>query len=444
MTDGKCLLFMYLESHLSFSICHSFGIKAVGRSAAVSKKERLICGLDIGTSKICMLIARSLPDGRMEVVNTGYATSEGMRKAVVVDLEAAAASIRKAVAEAELKSGLSADWVTLGISGDHIQSYNCHGAVEIGGKRHEVSDEQVSQVIKAAQTIPLTSQREIIHIIPQQFILDGRGDIRNPVGLTGLRMDVNVHIVTCESALMQDLIAAANKAQVRVKRVVLQQLASSEAVLTPDERELGAAVIDIGGGTTDIAVYVKNAVCFTSVIPVGGGHFTRDLAVGLRTPMDDAEIIKKQHGSVLVAGIGDDENVEAKGMGSVEAKILPRKLACGFLRDRAAELLELIRNQLTQSGNFEQLMAGAVLTGGGSMLPGLVELTEEILGIPVRRGLPTGMEGLTGELAHPVYAAAVGLALIGSQAGPDRNGQGGRGGSSPRLVSRLLSWVGNQ
>ncbi len=413
-------------------------------NSAVSKKEQLVCGLDIGTSKICMLIARFLADGRLEVVNTGYSTSEGLRKAVVVDLDAASASIRKAVAEAELKSGLSVDWVTLGISGEHIQSYNCHGAVEVDAKRHEVSEEHVSQVIKAAQSIPMQGRREVIHIIAQQVILDGRGDIRNPVGLTGLRLDVNVHIVTCESAMMQDLITAANKAQVRVKRVILQQLASAEAVLTPDERELGAAVIDIGGGTTDIAVYARNAICFTAVIPVGGGHFTRDLAVGLRTPMDDAEAIKRQHGSVLISAVGDDENVEAKGMGSAGGKIIPRRLACGFLRDRAAELLELIRNQLTQSGNFDQLMAGAVLTGGGSMLSGMVELAEDILGIPVRRGLPAGMRGLTGELAHPVYAAAVGLALLGGQGGPDRNGHGGKGGSNPRLVNRLLSWVGNQ
>ena len=408
----------------------------------MAKKEQPVCGLDIGTSKICVMIARLLPDGRMEVVNTGYAPSEGLRKGVVLDLDAVASSIRKAAAEAELKSSISIDWVTVGISGEHIQSYNCHGAVEVDGKRHEVNEEHMQQVIKAAQSIPLPSHREIIHILPQEFVLDSRGTIRNPIGLTGSRLDANVHIVTCESALMQDLISAVNKAQMRVKRVVLQQLASAEAVLTPDERDLGSAVIDIGAGTTDIVMFVRNAVCFTAVIPVGGGHFTRDLAVGLRTPMEDAEVIKKQHGSVHVEAVAEDETVEVKPIGSGGPKVVPRKLVCELLRDRAVELLELVRSHLAQSGNFGQMMTGAVLTGGGSLLGGIVELAEEILGIPVRQGLPGGMEVLTSELAHPVYSAAVGLALLGVQQGMDRNGYG-KPGPPSRLSNRFLSWFGN-
>jgi cell division protein FtsA len=390
-----------------------------------------------------MLIARPTAENRLEVISTGYSPSAGLKKGVIVDLDEAAACIRKATAEAELKSGHSIDWVTLGISGEHIQSYNCHGAIQVEGKRQEVSAEHMAQVIKAAQSFPLPPQREVIHIIPQEFLLDSRGDIKNPVGLTGSRLDVNVHVVTCESALLQNMISAVNKAQMRVKRLVLQQLASAEAVLTLDERELGIAVIDIGAGTTDIAIYIKNALCFTSVIPVGGAHFTRDLAVGLRTPIEDAEEIKKQYGSVWQENFAEDENVDIRGMGSGKSKAVSKKLVSAFLRDRAVELMELIKAQLIESRHHRHLMAGAVLTGGGSMLSGLIDLSEDVLAMPVRRGLPGGMEGLTGELAHPVYASAVGLALIEAQEGPDHNGNG-KPSAAPKLINRLLSWVGNQ
>jgi cell division protein FtsA len=410
----------------------------------VAKKERIVCALDIGTSKVCMMLARQQPGGGLTILNTGYAASSGLRKGVVVDIEAATAAIRTAAEEAELKSGVSGDWVTLGLCGEHIQGRNCHGAVQINGARHEVSKEHVAQVIHAAQSLPVAPQREIIHILPQEFFLDNRGDIRNPVGLNGSRLDVNVHIVTCETSLMQDVIGAVNRAQMRVKKVYLQQLASAEAVLTRDERELGSAVVDVGAGTTDIAVYVRNAVWHTSVLPVGGNHFTRDLAVGLRTPTDDAESIKKQFGSVLVDTIAEDETVEVRGMGNNEPRVVPRKVACEILRDRAAELLELIKQQIADNNKYGQLLAGVVLTGGGSMLTGMVELASEMLEVPVRRGLPGGIAGLAGDLSHPVYSTAVGLALLGAQEEADTNRHGGKSGPSPRLLSKFLSWVGNQ
>jgi cell division protein FtsA len=410
----------------------------------VSKKERVVCGLDIGTTKICMMIARVLPDGRLEVVSSGYANSDGLKKGVVVDLEGAAASIRKAAEEAELKSGISVDWVTVGISGDHIQSYNCHGAVSIEGKNQEVTQEDMAQVIHAAQSIPIPPGREIIHVLPQEFFLDNRGDIHNPVGLTGSRLDVNIHVVTCESALAQNLVNAVNKADMRVKKAALQQLASAEAVLTRDEKELGAAVIDIGGGTTDIALYIRKAMCFSAVIPVGGAHFTRDLAVGLRTPIEDAERIKKEFGSVLPEGIGAEEVVETPGVGTRGPRDLPRKMICEILRPRALELLELVRNQIAGSGDREQLLAGAVLTGGGSMLSGIIELAEEILEMPVRQGFPQDVKGLTEELSHPVYAGAIGLAIFEAQEETERvRRPSGRGPSAPWPLSRVLSWVGS-
>lgn len=409
----------------------------------VSKRNSIICGLDVGTTKICMMIARAHPDGSLQVISTGYANSNGLKKGVVVDLEEAAASIRKAADEAELKANCSVDWVTVGASGDHFQSFNAHGAITIEGNHQEVTAEDMAQVIRAAQTVPVPPDCEVIHVLPQEFFLDDHGEIQNPVGLYGSRLDVNIHVVTCQSALNQNLINAVNRAQMRVKRVILQQLASAEAVLTRDERELGTAVIDVGGGTTDIAVYVRNAVQFTRVLPVGGAHFTRDLAIGLQTPMDDAERIKKESGTVLVERISEGETVDVPGMGTRSARSVPRRVVCDILRDRAVELLELVRDQIWKAGARERLIAGVVLTGGGSMLDGMPELTEETLGMPVRQGLPLGVYGLTTELSHPVYATAIGLALFGAEEAGYRKKGAGKTGGTPWLFNRILSWAGN-
>jgi len=409
----------------------------------VSKKERIVCGLDIGTTKVCMIIARAHPDNTLEILGTGYSNSSGLKKGAVVDLEEAAASIRRAAEEAELRSGVPVDWVTVGVAGDHIESFNCHGAVSVEGKNHEVTQEDVAQVIHAAQSIPIPPAREIIHVIPQEFFLDNRGDIQNPVGLTGSRLDVNIHVVTSDSSLNQNLISAVNRAQMRVSRIVLQQLASAEAVLSRDERELGAVVIDIGGGTTDMAIFVKNAISFTATLAVGGAHFTRDVAIGLRTPVDEAERIKRETGSVLIEGIASDEIVEIPGVALRSTREIPRRALCQILRDRAVELLELAKDQIARAGDREQLVAGAVLTGGGSMLAGMLELAEQMLEMPVRQGLPGGVYGLTEELSHPVYATAIGLAILGAQPPGVRKKRIGKTSSTPWFVNKFLSWVGN-
>ncbi len=408
----------------------------------MSKNSRIICGLDVGTTKICMMIARAHSDGGLEVLSTGYANSSGLKKGVVVDLEEASASIRKAADEAESKSGISVDWVTIGAAGDHFQSFNSHGAVTIEGNHQEVTAEEMEQVIRAAQSIPIPPDREIIHVLPQEFFLDDHGGIINPVGLFGSRLDVNIHVVTCQSAQNQNLINAVNRAQMRVKKVILQQLASAEAVLTKDERELGTAVIDIGGGTTDIAVFIKNAVQFTKVLAVGGAHFTRDLAIGLQTPMEDAERIKKESGTVLTERTLEGEAVVIPGMGTRAARSVSRRAICDILRDRAAEILELIKDQLWKAVENERLIAGVVITGGGSMLDGMLELTEEMLGLPVRQGLPLGVRGLTEELSHPVYATSVGLALFGAEEAGYRKKNIGKTNGSSGFFGKILSWTG--
>ena len=389
------------------------------------------------------MIARAHRDGSLELLSTGYADSSGLKKGVVVDLEEAAASIQKARDEAELKSNISVDWVTISAAGDHFQGFNSHGAITIEGSHQEVTADNMTAVIRAAQSVPIPPDREVIHILPQEFFLDDQGGIQNPVGLYGSRLDVNIHVVTCQSALNQNLINAVNRAQMRVKKVVLGQLASAEAVLTKDERELGTALIDIGGGTTDIAIFVRNAVQFTKVLPVGGAHFSRDLAIGLQTPMEHAERIKKDLGTVLVERIREGETAEVPGMGTRPARPVPRTAVCEILRDRAVELLELVKDQIWKAVQNERLIAGAVITGGGSMLDGMVELAEETLGMPVRQGLPMGVRGLTEELSHPVYATAIGLALCAAQEAGLRNKSRQKASSSPWPFSRILQWAGN-
>jgi cell division protein FtsA len=389
-----------------------------------------------------MMIARAHTDGSLEVISTGYANSSGLTKGVVVDLDEAAASIRKAADEAETKSGVSVDWVTVGAAGDHFQGFNSHGAITIDGNHQEVTAEAMAQVIRAAQSIPIPPDREVIHVLPQEFFLDDHGGIQNPVGLSGSRLDVNIHVVTCQSSLNQNLINAVNRAQMRVKKVILQQLASAEAVLTKDERELGTAVIDIGGGTTDIAIFIKNAIQFTKVLPVGGTHFTRDLAIGLQTPMEEAERLKKESGTLLTERVLNDETVLVPGMGTRAARSFSRSVICEILRDRAIELLELVKDQLWKAVENERLIAGVVVTGGGSMLDGMIELAEETLGLPVRQGLPLGIRGLTEELAHPVYATAIGLALFGADEAGFRKQSVGKTNGTPGFFNRILSWAG--
>lgn len=407
------------------------------------KKNRIVCGLDVGTTKICMMIARTHTDGSLELLGTGYANSGGLKKGIVVDLEQAGVSIRKAAEEAESAANLSVERVVVGAAGDHFESFNSHGAVTIEGPNQEVTTNDMSQVIQAAKSVSIAPDREIIHVLPQEFFLDDHGGILNPVGLTGSRLDVNIHVVTCKSSLNQNLINAVNRAQMQVEKVYLQQLASAEAVLTRDERELGTVVIDIGGGTTDIAVFMRDAVQFTSVLPVGGAHFTRDLAIGLQTSMDDAEHIKKEFGTVLVDRISEDESTHVPGIGTHAEHPVSRKLVCEILRARGIELLELVKEQVLRAKENERLIAGIVLTGGGSMLDGMWEVTEEILAMPVRQGIPLGVQGLTHDLSHPVYATAIGLAKFAAEESVISKKNPNKTGNSHWFFNRILSWVGN-
>jgi cell division protein FtsA len=379
----------------------------------VRRKARIVCGLDVGTYKTCLVLARAHRDGGLEVLASGYAKSRGMTKGSVVNLAEVSDSIRRAVKEAASKSNVSVNRVVAGISGSHVRSLIFRGAVPVEGKHGEVTPRDMQNAIYAAKAIPIPPESEIIHLLPQEFILNSQGGIKNPLGLVGSQLDVNLHVITCNGAMIQSLINAANKAQIEVKRVILQSIASGEAVLTPEEKELGTAVIDIGGGTTGIAVFLKNSICFVSVIPAGGEHFTRDLVAGLRISREEAERIKIESGNVVPELIAPDEVVDVQGLGTRGSSSVARTEICGYLHDRGAELLEIIKDAVSRfSGN---LIGGAVLTGGGSLMKGMPELAELILEMPVRVGFARDLSGSTNGLGHPAYACAMGLAILEAQ-----------------------------
>jgi cell division protein FtsA len=384
----------------------------------MKKKSPFICGLDVGTSKICMVIVREHYDGALEFISSGHAESRGLEKGVVVNLNDAASAIRMAADEAEKKAGISVESVRLGAGGDHFQGLNSRGAVTVAGDRHEVTSKLEAQVIAASQSIVIPDDHEIRHVLTQEFFLDGKGGIKKPVGLFGSQLDVNVHIITCRSAPIQNLINAVNRAEMRVRNVIAQPLAAAESVLTSDEKERGVAMIDIGGGSTGITVSKENAVRFTKILPVGGHNFTRDLNIILRTPIDSAEHIKKTSGTVLAERVEAQNTVTVPGMGDREPQSVAQKNVCDILNARAMDLMRLISGELRRAaaeGSWSPLIAGVVITGGGSMLDGMMELAEKVLNTSVRRGLPMGIRGLTGELLHPEYSAAFGLTQFGSE-----------------------------
>ncbi len=399
--------------NMKYSRCEMWDLRRfLGKdSMLMRKKDTIIHALDVGNDNTTLLMARLYHSGKLEMLDSGFSRTRGLTKGIVVNLGETAASIRRAVEEVESKTNISVGSVVSGISGSHIMSHNFSGAIEIKGKHGEVTAKDMESAIRAA-SIPLSQEREIIHILPKEFLLNGQGGIKNPVGLTGPQLDINLHVVSCDGALSQSLINAANKTRIKVKRVILQSIASAEAVLTPEEKELGCAVIDIGCGTTDIVIYVKDSICHTSVIPVAGSNFTYDLVDAIHTSREEAERIKTEFGSVLPEQIDPEEMLDVRELGAHGTRSYSRKEICGFLYDRGAELLEFIKKDIFGAVTRDKLVAGVVLTGGGSQLEGMIELAERILEIPVRPGIPMGFEGLMTELAHPAYSCAIGLILF--------------------------------
>ena len=402
----------------------------------MTRKERYIVGLDVGTSKVCAVVGESLDDGSLDVVGIGVAESRGIKRGVVVNLDAAVDSIKKAIEEAELMAGVEVDSVHLALSGPHIKGFNSRGVIAVAGKNREITRDDVRRAIDAAKAVALPTGREILHVLPQDFVVDEQDGIGAPVGMTGARLEVNVHIVTGAASSTQNIVACVNRASVGVQDTVIEQLAASEAVLTPDEKELGVALVDIGGGTADIAIWERGSLWHTGVVPVGGDHFTNDIAVGLRTPIPDAEKVKRKHGCALSAMVDEDETIEVASVGGRKPRLMARRILSEILQPRAEEIFHLVWDEIRRAGYEKSLNSGIVLTGGGAILEGMPEIAEQIFDLPIRRGSPAGVGGLADHVSSPTFATPVGLALYAHRnraPEPVRVGAGALGRVAGRL-----------
>jgi cell division protein FtsA len=379
----------------------------------VARKERYVVGLDVGTSKVTAVVGEVLDGGGLDVVGIGVAESAGIRRGVVVNVDAAVEAIKKAIDEAELMAGVEVDSVHLGLSGPHIKGFNSRGVIAVAGKNREITREDVRRAIDAAKAVSLPTGREILHVLPQDFVVDDQDGIGAPVGMLGARLEVNVHIITGSQSSTQNIVGCVNRAGVEVVETVVEQLAASEAVLTQDEKELGVALVDVGGGTTDVAIYERGSLWHTAVIPIGGDHFTNDIAVGLRTPVPDAEKIKRKCGCALSAMVDEDETMEVASVGGRKPRVMARRILSEILQPRAEEIFHLVWDEIRRAGYEKCLNSGIVLTGGGGILDGMPEIAEQIFDLPIRRGYPGSVGGLADHVNSPTFATGVGLVLYG-------------------------------
>ncbi len=403
-----------------------------------NRPHRLVTGLDIGTTKICAVVAEMTEKGP-EVIAIGEAPSNGLRKGVVINIDATVSSINEAIQDAERMSGIRIDSVYAGIAGGHIRGFNSHGIVAISGQ--EVSQADIDRVIEAAKTVALPADRDVIHIIPQEYIVDDQDGVRNPLGMCGRRLEAKIHIVTGAVTSAQNIVKCAHKCGLGVNDIVLEQLASGLAVLSEDEKELGVGLIDIGGGTTDIALFRDGAIQHTSVIAIGGRHLTNDIAVGLRTPQTEAEKIKRRFGAASFGLIKPGDVIEVPRLGTQKNRILNRDILVEILRPRVEEIFDLVNREIDRIRYAELLASGIVLTGGTTLLPGMAEVAEEILGLPVRIGLPDRIEGLRDELRNPMYATGVGLVRYGVEDRLDSLIEPAEKNVYTRVRQRMGSWL---
>jgi cell division protein FtsA len=404
---------------------------------AKAKRDELIVGLDIGTTKIAAIVGEVTDDG-IDVIGIGTAPSRGIRKGVVVNIDATVQSIERAIEEAEHMAGCEITQVYAGIAGGHIKGLNSHGTVAVKDK--EVRDGDVLRVIESAKAVAIPMDREIIHVLPQEFIVDEQDGIREPLGMAGVRLEAKVHIVTAAVTSAQNIIKCCNRCGLTVADIVLEPLASAEAALHDDEKELGVALVDIGGGTTDVAVFSEGAIVHTGVLPLGGNHLTNDIAVGLRAPLDAAEKIKQRYGCAVPHLVSEEETVEVPSVGGRPPRIVPRRVLVDIVMPRMEEIFEHVRKEIARSGHEDRLASGLVLTGGGTILEGITELAEEVSGLPTRRGSPRGIGGLFDVVKSPAYATGVGLVKYGAR-------QQARAAAARQLTersvwTRMRSWLG--
>ncbi len=406
----------------------------------MSKKidKNLIVGLDIGTSKVIAIVAEVSSDGALEIIGIGSHPSRGLKKGVVVNIESTVQSIQRAVEEAELMAGCQIHSVYAGIAGSHIRSLNSHGIVAI--RESEVTASDVDRVIDAARAVAIPADQKILHILPQEFIIDKQEGIREPIGMSGVRLEAKVHMVTGAVSAAQNIIKCVRRCGLEVDDIILEQLASSYAVLSDDEKELGVCLVDIGGGTTDIAIFTEGAIRHTAVIPIAGDQVTNDIAVALRTPTQFAEEIKIKYACALTQLASPEETIEVPGVGDRPSRRLARQTLAEVVEPRYDELLTLIQAELRRSGFEDLIAAGVVLTGGSSKMEGVIELAEEIFHMPVRLGVPQHVVGLADVVRNPIYATGVGLLLFGSQHRFDRGGELVTGSGSKGVWERMKVW----
>ena len=412
-------------------------------------KEHIVVGLDIGTTKICAVVGEILSDRSVNVIGIGSHRSTGLRKGMVVNMDSTVESIKRAVEEAELMAAVQINSVYTGIAGSHIGSESAQGVVAL--KKNEVTKSDIRRAVDTARGCAVPPpDRQILHVLPREFIVDNQEGIRDPLGIAGSRLEVDVHIVTGAVTSAKNLVRCVSRSGLDVVDIVLQPLASSAAVLSSEERELGVVMVDIGGGTTDVAIWVEGCIRHSAVIPMGGNHLTSDLAIGLRTAPEDAEKIKLQYGVASSQLLNEDENIEVPSVGGRPSRVMPRNVVAEILSPRVEEMFDMVRREIRRAGYDGMLVAGGVLTGGTSLLPGMADVAEHVLNLSVRLGCPLGVGGLRDIVQNPMYSTAVGLIvhslsqesefeMVGSGSGKSRQPSRWMGG----MVFKMKSWVMN-
>lgn len=400
-------------------------------------QENIVVGLDIGTTKMCAVVGE-VSGNEINIIGIGTHPSIGLRKGVVVNIESTVESIKKAVEEAELMAGCEISSVYTGIAGGHITGFNSRGIVAIKGQ--EITDHDVQRVIDAARAVAIPMDREVIHVLPQEFIVDEQTGIQNPVGMAGVRLEAKIHIVTGAVTSAHNIVKCANRAGLDVSDIVLESLASGEAVLTDEEKELGTALVDLGGGTTDLAIFSSNNIRHTFVLALGGNNLTNDIAIGLRAPLAEAEKIKIKHGSCVAQNIGSDETIEVPGMGGRKSKQLSRQLLGEILEPRVEEIFTLINREIYRANMEDLIPSGIVITGGTALLNDVIEVAESVFNLPTRLGKPRGISGLVDVVNNPMYATGVGLVMYGAKHQPSKKFRIRDRNIFNRVTSRMKKW----
>ncbi len=413
------------------------GAKDMALSGRKESKS-LIVGLDIGTSKIAAIVAEMKPEGGFEVIGMGSSPSRGLKKGVVVNIESTVNAIQRALEEAELMADCKIRDVWTGIAGSHIRSFNSHGMVAI--KDREVAQNDVDRVVETAKAIPIPTDQQILHVLNQEFVIDGQEDVREPLGMSGVRLEVKVHIVTGAVSAAQNIMKCVRRCGLEVNDLILQPLASAMAVLSEDEKDLGVCLVDIGGGTSDIAVFTQGAIRHTAVIPIAGDQITNDIAMALRTPTKEAEEIKRRYGCALRELANAQEMVEVPGVGERGSKKMSRQTLAEVIEPRVEELYSLVQAELRRSGFEELLSSGVVITGGSAAMQGMVELGEEVFHMPVRLGLPSYAGGLSEVIRNPRYSTGVGLLMAGLSQHQRQQIEKMQSGSFKQIVGRMKKW----